>query len=930
MFSCYQNQRVYRIASVTAVVVSALVLLWQLATADNVSADLELAGYRDGSYRVGVDIEPGIYIADDISGICHVRFTDVDGQLRGLSFVGRAILKVGESDAEFTSDGCGEWVSRYGVRSAGLATEFGAGTYEVGVDIEPGYYLASSDGGRCFWFTLEDFSYDSEDSRLLNVWRLGNPVAKISDGMAGFYSARCGRWSKLPDAGSDAPATEFGDGSYLVGVHVQPGSYTSTSVDGGSCTWMRTAPFTPESGDVTGGYTSEGNQIVTILDSDSGFYSSGCGQWRLMTENVAMAAVVSDTIGAGTYAVGMHIEPGLYTASGTDGEYCSWEVLSGFTGRDQDVLSSGVGLLRGIVEITVDTVGFRSKSCEEWEQVTFDDSGNAGADARFGDGEFVVGVHVAPGVYVAPGAQSGRCLWKRLGGFTGSDDEVLAVHNVAGRVIAQIEGGDAGFQSYGCGQWRRFSFSGDSELIVEFGTGRWAVGVEVAFGTYSAEIPSGSQCFWSRYSGFAGELADLVSSDSTRNHAVMTISNADVAVYSDGCGAWIHTGYLSAGDARDEFSEGVYMVGTDILPGTYVAANSSTDECYWSRLNGFRSDSFDRLSAYAGRGPAVATVMDSDAGFRSWNCGTWMPIDSAVVSDSDLQIAGAGDVFGDGTFLVGMDMAPGSYEGNLRGNALCRWRRVSDFSWNTGVITEVTSSERTIATILPSDKGFFSYRCGEWHPIDINNIESHDAESADDDATTPAGPSMVIGEGAFVVGVDIMPGTYVSEPWPTRRCGWSRLSGFTHDDAGLIAEGESTGQQIVTIRATDVGFVTNDCRDWVMLSDSRSAADDDIDSESVVSSLTTSFGDGVYQVGIDIMSGKYVADVGDVMYVDGGFVPACRWERLSGFTHESSDVIVSGFARGHHVAVIGSGDVGFLSENCGQWEMVATDMDGYK
>lgn len=920
---------------------SALVLLWQLAVADNVSADLELAGYRDGSYQIGVDIEPGIYIADDISGICYVQFVGVDGQLRGLSFVGRAILNISESDAEFTSEGCGEWVSRFRVRSSGLATEFGAGTYEVGVDIEPGYYMASSDGGRCFWFALEDFSYESEDSRLLNVWRLGNPVAKISDGATGFYSARCGRWSKLLDAGTDAPATEFGDGSYLVGVHVQSGTYTSASVDGGNCTWMRTAPFTPESGDITGRHTSEGNQIVTILDSDSGFYSSGCVRWRLMTENTDAAAVAPDTIGAGTYAVGMHIEPGLYTALSADGEYCSWEVLSGFTGRGQDVMSSGVGLLRGIVEISADAVGFRSKSCKEWEQVAFDDSDSADAvdDTGFGDGEFVIGIHVAPGVYVAPGAQSGRCLWKRLSGFTSSDEEILAVHNVAGRVIAQIEEVDAGFQSYGCGRWKRFNFSSDSELIVEFGTGRWAVGVEVAFGTYSTEIPSGSQCFWSRYSGFAGELADLVSSDSTRNHAVMTISDADVAVYSDGCGAWMHTGYVSAGDARDEFAEGVYMVGTDILPGTYVAANSgstddSGDECYWSRLNGFRSDAFDHLSAYANRGPAIATVMHSDAGFRSWNCGTWTSIDLAAGSDSDLQIAGAGGVFGDGTFLVGVDIAPGSYEGNLRGNALCRWRRVSDFSWNTGVITEVTSSERTIATILPSDKGFFSYRCGEWHPIEIDksNNESRDAESATDDNEAIASDdrSTIIGEGTFVVGVDIAPGTYVSEPWPTRRCNWSRLSGFTHDDANLIAEGESTGQQIVTIRTSDVGFVTNDCRDWVILSDSQSTADDDSDSESAMSSLAMSFGDGVYQVGIDIMPGKYVADVGDAMYVDGGFVPACRWERLSGFTHESSDVIESGFARGQHVAVIRAGDVGFLTENCGQWEMMATDTGGYE
>ncbi len=68
--------------------------------------------------------------------------------------------------------------------------------------------------------------------------------------------------------------------------------------------------------------------------------------------------------------------------------------------------------------------------------------------------------------------------------------------------------------------------------------------------------------------------------------------------------------------------------------------------------------------------------------------------------------------------------------------------------------------------------------------------------------------------------------------------------------------------------------------------------------------------DGTWQVGVDIEPGTYRNSGSD----------GCYWERLSGFSGESSDRIANGFPDGDPALVtIQPTDVGFHSEDCGRW-----------
>jgi len=69
-----------------------------------------------------------------------------------------------------------------------------------------------------------------------------------------------------------------------------------------------------------------------------------------------------------------------------------------------------------------------------------------------------------------------------------------------------------------------------------------------------------------------------------------------------------------------------------------------------------------------------------------------------------------------------------------------------------------------------------------------------------------------------------------------------------------------------------------------------------------------SFGDGRHRVGPDIAAGLYFSVAND-----------CYWERLSGFSGGSSEIITNDFSNGQHVVLIEPGDVGFGASRCGRW-----------
>jgi len=84
--------------------------------------------------------------------------------------------------------------------------------------------------------------------------------------------------TQAPAPTTTAPAA-IKDGTYRVGVDIEPGTYRSTST--ASCYWARLRDFTGTGNDVIANeFVMSGLAVVTIQPGDVGFKSQKCGRWE--------------------------------------------------------------------------------------------------------------------------------------------------------------------------------------------------------------------------------------------------------------------------------------------------------------------------------------------------------------------------------------------------------------------------------------------------------------------------------------------------------------------------------------------------------------------------------------------------------------------------------------------------------------------------
>jgi len=159
----------------------------------------------------------------------------------------------------------------------------------------------------------------------------------------------------------------FGDGNFVVGdgvTQASPGTYRSSG--GQDCQWQRTGNF---GGYVAGDFLS-GPDVVTILPTDSGFSSLGCGLWaRLPSTGPEVTS-----FGDGGYAIGIDIEPGTYYAPGWNG--CYWEQDDNFLWNANSLVANGSPIGPVTVTLLPNAAAFKVQRCGTWTLVGFGPTGS--------------------------------------------------------------------------------------------------------------------------------------------------------------------------------------------------------------------------------------------------------------------------------------------------------------------------------------------------------------------------------------------------------------------------------------------------------------------------------------------------------------------------------------------------------------------------
>ena len=155
------------------------------------------------------------------------------------------------------------------------------------------------------------------------------------------------------------------------------------------------------------------------------------------------------TFGDGIWIVGTDISAGTYRTDASP-DHCYGARLSGFGGTFDEIIANELGTEPLIVTIEKSDAGFESNRCGQWTSDTTPRTSTP--TSKLGDGYWVVGSEVAPGLW-RNNNSSDSCYWERLSGFSWEFEDVIANELSDSIQTVQIGTADTGFHADRCGTW---------------------------------------------------------------------------------------------------------------------------------------------------------------------------------------------------------------------------------------------------------------------------------------------------------------------------------------------------------------------------------------------------------------------------------------------------------------------------------------------
>lgn len=151
---------------------------------------------------------------------------------------------------------------------------------------------------------------------------------------------------------------------------------------------------------------------------------------------------------------------------------------------------------------------------------------------------------------------------------------------------------------------------------------------------------------------------------------------------------------------------------------------------------------------------------------------------------------------------------------------------VSEYSVNSEQINGDTATVQADLVVTDSQRGVQQYPItqefvlveDEWRVIlrdeQVETFTAVQEPEQDTPDSESSEQNTIPGDGTFIVGEDIQPGTYETEG--SEYCYWERLSGTSGTMDDVIANGVPTGPAIITISPSDEAFLTEGCSEWTL------------------------------------------------------------------------------------------------------------------
>lgn len=108
-----------------------------------------------------------------------------------------------------------------------------------------------------------------------NYFGTARTYVQIHSGDRGFETRGCGKWTTVPNTGSNASKITK-DGTYRVGIDIKPGLYRASG-SGSSCYWKTMSGFSGDFDELTDNYFGSARTLVEIPAGTKGFHVHRCG-----------------------------------------------------------------------------------------------------------------------------------------------------------------------------------------------------------------------------------------------------------------------------------------------------------------------------------------------------------------------------------------------------------------------------------------------------------------------------------------------------------------------------------------------------------------------------------------------------------------------------------------------------------------------------
>ncbi len=250
----------------------------------------------------------------------------------------------------------------------------------------------------------------------------------------------------------------------------------------------------------------------------------------------AVGAAQAPTFKDGEYLVNEQIPPGTYRSDPNfKSRYCYWERSA----EGDDILNNDGTLPGALVTIQPSDYKFESSGCGTWTAVDMAAPPVAPIEQQVapkGDGHYIVGVDMAPGLWLNDG-KSSKCYWERAN----STQDINDNYRGFGGGVVMLRPTDFEFYTSGCGTWKMLDTNALPAQPIETQAGPkkdgvYVMGVNLLPGRWRSS-GSGKRCYW------ALNTAEQKIIDNHYGLAGVIINIPPTAVefQTSGCGTWTLT-----------------------------------------------------------------------------------------------------------------------------------------------------------------------------------------------------------------------------------------------------------------------------------------------------------------------------------------------------------------------------------------------------